>query len=327
MNNTFDEIWEVLMKAEKILIPLHVGPDPDSMGSAIASARVLTSFGKTVQVVSADVSPNLEALTKLFPIQHKDPADIDLEQFDTFLAQDIASLNRFSRKEGFQLPSHIRTINIDHHKTNSYFCQLNFVDATFNATAEILFEFYTYKNVTIDPELALALFFGVVSDTGWFAYGPPPRTYEIAQKLVEAGVDSRLVSADLNRTTIEELKIKGLVLSRLEIDRECNFAFSYVTREDLDALSLADEPLRTGKEVFKYLPSIDFGILITEEEAGMYKASLRTREAHSYDVAQLAMSMNGPEYGGGHTMAAGFQMRANSVEEVLERVREVVKSL
>lgn len=327
MNNTFEEIWSGLMKSERILIPLHLGPDPDSMGSAIASARVLTSLGKQVKIVSTDPWPEFENLGNLFDIQHTDPAVLDLGQFDTFLAQDIGGINRFSRQEGFQLPDQILVINIDHHKTNNYFGELNFVDPTYNATAEILFDFYTINGITIDADLALALYFGIVSDTGWFAYGPPPRTYEIAKKLVEAGVDSRVVSADINRTTMEEIKIKGLVYSRLKEDTAYNFAFSYINKSDLETLALSDEPLRTGKEVFKYLPAIDFGILITEIENGVYKASLRTREAHTFDVAEIAMAVNGPEHGGGHTMAAGFQMKASSVEEVLDRVREVVKSL
>jgi len=327
MNNTFEEIWEVLMKAEKILIPLHKSPDPDSLGSAVASACVLRNLDKNVRVVSVDPVPNIPILTELFPVEQIDPSDMEITEFDIFLAQDIAGINRYSNNEGFSVPSSVTIVNIDHHKTNPFFGTYNLVDTTAPATAEILFNLFETVKIAIDAHVATALFCGLMSDSGWFAFDPHERTYDVAKACVGLGVDTRVVSAQLSRTTIGEVKIQGLVASRITEDPLLHFAYSYLTLKDIAEAGMQDTAYYNGVHVFKHIESIDFGILITEKKQGYYKCSLRTREAHDYDVAQLAVATAGVEKGGGHTMAAGFEIEANSVEEVLDRVREVVKEL
>ncbi|MCA9390437.1 DHH family phosphoesterase, partial [candidate division WWE3 bacterium] len=325
-NNTLADIWNSLEDSQSVLIPLHLNPDPDSIGSAMASALILSSMGKSVTITSADEWTNFPLLCSLYKIQHQDPAKIDLSHFDVFLAQDISSIARYSRDDAFGIPSDMLVINIDHHKTNTYFGTLNFVDFEASSTAEVLYDLFTSNNIKLTKEMAIALYFGLMSDTGWFAYAPAPKAYAMAKHLVELGVNAREVSVALQETTLSEVNLTGRVYSRVTIDEQCNFAYSYITQQDLAELGLIDKSYYAGVHMLKFLPTILFGAVITEESPNQFKVSLRSREATTYDVSEIAIKVNGPENGGGHQMAAGFKMEAASIEAVVEAIRKAIQN-
>lgn len=326
-NNTFEEIWDMLMKAERIVVPLHKDPDPDSLGSAIATALVLSELQKEVHIISTDKVPHFPSLASLYEVNIKDPSTVDLEKYDVFLAQDIAGVNRYSKNPDFRVPGSLPIIVIDHHKTNPKFGNVNFVDPSYLSTAEILYDLFASQSVKITQKIAIALLFGIVADTGWFAYGPTARTFDTAKALVQYGADTRVISAELNQTSIPELNIQGIMYAKITKDDNGNFAYSYVSLEDITKAGVANESYQSGSHIFKYISGIDFGVVITEQAKGIYRGSLRTREAHTFDVSKVAAAMSGSEHGGGHQMAAGFEMKAKSVDEVLNRMREVVKDL
>lgn len=326
MNNTFEEIWEALMKAESVLIPLHRSPDADSLGSAIASALVLHERGKKVHVISTDEPPDFESLLQLCPvdIEKIDPAFLDLSAYDVLLIQDNASAERFSKEDNFALPSHATVVNIDHHVTNTYFGTFNYVDAGIPATAGILYELFNTNGVTITQDMALALYFGMVTDTGWFAYGVPPRTHEIAAKLVAAGADSRTVKLDLEKTTLNKIKYNGIVSSRLEYIAQARCVFSSISYQEIEALDLVGVQVYSIVQQLKNIvePEIDFACVVTEKEPGVFSMSLRSRENSGFDVSVIAERLGG----GGHKPAAGAIVKADNVDEVRQKLLEAVVS-
>lgn len=310
------------MKAESVLIPLHRSPDADSFGSAIASALVLQEKGKKVHVTSVDEPPDLEQLLPLFPVEKIDPAFLDLSTYDVLLIQDNGSVDRFSKEEHFSLPSHATVINIDHHPTNSYFGTLNYVDAGVPAAAQILYELFSANDVTITKGVALALYFGLVTDTGWFAFGVPPRTHEIAAKLVAAGADSRMVKLDLEKTTLNKIKYNGILGSRSEYISDARCVFSSISYQDIEALDLVGVQVYSIVQQLKNIvePEIDFVCVVTEKESGVFSVSLRSRENSDFDVSVIAERLGG----GGHRPAAGAILNAQSIDEVKQKLLQAV---
>lgn len=328
-NNTYEEIWDTLQKSETILIPLHVSPDPDSFGSALASTILLKNLGKTVTLISADQPPKATTLEKLENVLIKDPSEVDLSKYDVLLIQDLSDYARISKNK-IEIPASCTMINIDHHQDNKIFGNLNYVDLQAHSTAEILFDLYSKVGAKITYEVALSLFYGVVSDTGWFAYSVTPKTLEIASKLVSYGIDTRLVQYDLSTITYKQLKFYGLVYANTRIDEELNFAYSFISYQQLVELGIdGDRQATIGDltKMYKYVtePNIKFGIVIKESEPGKFKASLRTQESGTFNVANIASKVSNT--GGGHVMSAGFMIMANSFDEILERVREAVRSV
>ena len=61
-------------------------------------------------------------------------------------------------------------IDVDHHHDNSRFGDVNLVDGNASSTAEILVRIFDGLGVEITPEIAEALYVGLVTDTGRFQY-------------------------------------------------------------------------------------------------------------------------------------------------------------
>ena len=62
-------------------------------------------------------------------------------------------------------------INIDHHKNNSNFGQINLVDSKSSATSEIIYELVEkYYRKFLDYNIALGIYVGILTDTGKFQY-------------------------------------------------------------------------------------------------------------------------------------------------------------
>ena len=100
-------------------------------------------------------------------------------------------------------------INIDHHHDNTRFGDVNLVDTDASCTAEIVYELAMLLGAEITPEIAAALYVGLVTDTGKFMYeNTNARTHRIAAELIEAGVDVD----DTYRRLYEHVPIEKLQL-------------------------------------------------------------------------------------------------------------------
>ena len=113
-------------------------------------------------------------------------------------------------------------INIDHHHDNTLFGDVNLVDVDASCTAEIVYELAVALDAEITPEMASALYVGLVTDTGKFMYeNTNAHTHRIAAELIDAGVDVD----DTYRRLYEHVPIEKLrLVSRaLEgIQRHCD---------------------------------------------------------------------------------------------------------
>ena len=113
-------------------------------------------------------------------------------------------------------------INIDHHHDNTRFGDVNLVDVEASCTAEIVYELALLLGVRITPEMASALYVGLITDTGKFMYeNTNARTHRIAAELIEAGVDVD----DTYRRLYEHVPIEKLRLVARALDgiqRHCD---------------------------------------------------------------------------------------------------------
>ena len=96
---------------------------------------------------------------------HEPPADV-VDRTLVFL--DCGNIDRmpveFLRRDGARL------LNIDHHHDNTRFGTVNLVDTEASCTAEIVLELAKRLGAEITPEIASALYVGLVTDTGMFMY-------------------------------------------------------------------------------------------------------------------------------------------------------------
>ena len=81
-------------------------------------------------------------------------------------------------------------VDVDHHHDNTRFGAVNLIVADASSTAEIVRDLLAALDVALTPEIAEALYVGLVTDTGRFQYtNTTPKALRLAAELVEAGAD------------------------------------------------------------------------------------------------------------------------------------------
>ena len=84
----------------------------------------------------------------------------------------------------------LRIVNVDHHHDNTRFGAIDHVVDEASCTAEIVWDLMRGLGVEPTPEIADALYVGLVTDTGKFMYeNTGTRAHVMAAELIDAGVD------------------------------------------------------------------------------------------------------------------------------------------
>jgi phosphoesterase RecJ-like protein len=312
-----------LRDRDRFLLTAHEGPDGDALGSLLGMHHLLTQLGKdSVMFMAAKEFP-LPIEYRFLPLEevfHEAPADM-ADRTVVFL--DCGNVDRMP--VDFLTDGDNFRINIDHHHDNTRFGDANLVDTTASSTAEIVYRLAVLLGGTITPEMASALYVGLVTDTGKFMYeNTDAGTHRIAADLIEAGVDVD----DTYRRLYEHVPIEKLrLISRaLEgIQRHCDdrLVVTYVTAADYEA-SGAGEEMTEG--IIDHLRSIEgtkVAALVRDQGSrgrAARKVSLRSSEGE-VDVSAIARERGG----GGHKRAAGFSTDAE-LDELVDFICKEVRA-
>ncbi len=317
-----------IKKADSILLHCHPSPDPDSVGSALAMKFALEQLGKKVTVIKGD--SEIPKAFMHFPgadsIVRKNFFEVDLKDFDLFIAQDSGSIEMVSRIKPIIFPESLKVIVIDHHKTNTKYGSINLVDSTYPATGQLLFDVFNEWGITITPEIASNLFIGIYTDTGGFKYeGTGESTFKTAGELVGIIPNfNRLIAQMENSNTPKLLAYEGLALSSIETFLDGKVAISSVSCKELQDKGIPKSETGAGfiSSIMRSVGSWNIVCAVIESEPGKVKLSFRTNDASKFDVSKIAVAFGG----GGHKAAAGGISNL-PIEEVKKQVVEKIKEL
>jgi phosphoesterase RecJ-like protein len=299
-----EQVASELRTRERFLLTTHEGPDGDALGSLLGMHHLLGQLGKdSVMFLAAKEFP-LPIEYRFLPLEevfHEPPADV-ADRSIIFL--DCGNIDRMPVDFLQRVSNHV--INIDHHHDNTRFGDVNLVDVEASCTAEIVYELALLLGADITPEIASALYVGLVTDTGKFMYeNTNARTHRVAAALIEAGVDVD----DTYRRLYEHVPLEKLhlVARALEgIERHCDglLVVTSITTEDYEATG-ADEAMTEG--IIDHLRSVEGAKVaavirdLGSRGRAAHKVSLRSSEG-DVDVSAIARKRGG----GGHVRAAGF---------------------
>ncbi len=293
-----------LQARDRFLLTAHEGPDGDALGSLLGLHKVLTQLGKdSVMFMGAKEFP-LPIEYRFLPLEevfHEPPADM-ADRTVVFL--DCGNIDRVP--VDWLTAGGNEVINIDHHHDNTRFGDINLVEVGASCTAEIVYDLALLLGAKITPEIASALYVGLITDTGKFMYeNTNAHTHRVAADLIEAGVDVDDTYRRLyEHVPLEKLRLVSRALDKISSYCEGRLAVSYITLADYEATG-AGEEMTEG--IIDHLRAIDGGRVaalvrdLGDRGRAARKVSLRS-SAGEVDVSEIAR-LNG---GGGHKRAAGF---------------------
>ena len=130
-----DRIVEALAPHQRICVVGHVRPDGDCIGSQVGLALALRAEGKDVVCWNEDSVPKKLAFLDPERLVQKPKRG---QAFDCVVATDAASFERLG-KVGECIADRKLFINIDHHKSNTRYADLNWVSAREPSSGELIF--------------------------------------------------------------------------------------------------------------------------------------------------------------------------------------------
>ena len=289
---------------DRFILTAHEGPDGDALGSLLGMHHLLTQLGKDSLMFMAAKEFPLPIEYRFLPLEevfHEPPADM-ADRTVVFL--DCGNIDRMP--VDFLTDGGNFLINIDHHHDNTRFGDVNLVDTGASSTAEIVYELGRRLGGRLTPEIASALYVGLVTDTGKFMYeNTDAGTHRIAADLIEAGVEVDDTYRRLyEHVPLEKLRLVARALEGIERHCDERLVLTYVTAADYEA-SGAGEEMTEG--IIDHLRSVEgakVAALVRDQGTrgrAARKVSLRSSEG-DVDVSAIARRHGG----GGHKRAAGF---------------------
>ena len=298
------QVIEELRRGERFLLTTHENPDGDALGSLLAMHHVLGALGKdSVMFLAAKEFP-LPVEYRFLPLEevfHEPPADV-ADRTVVFL--DCGNIDRMP--VDFLKQDETQTLNIDHHHDNTRFGTVNLVDVEASCTAEIIFELLPALGVELTPEIASALYVGLVTDTGRFMYAnTDARAHRMAAALIDAGLDVHDHFRRLyEHVPVAKLKLIARALDGIELECDGEIASTYISSADYEAAGASEELTEGVIDYLRSLEGIRIAAVVRDQAAGgtaARKVSLRSADG-VVDVSEIARKHGG----GGHTRAAGF---------------------
>jgi len=305
-----DDLAQVLQEIQqrrRFLVTSHARPDGDAIGSTLALAHILRKMGKSAEIVLGDPVPLLyHPLPGSETIVHSSQVNGD---YDAVIILECDSVQR-TRLRGLE---NLFLINIDHHASSRPFANINWIDPSAVATAELIFRLAQAAQVKITPEIATCLYTAVLTDTGAFCYAPTNAcTFELAKFLVEHGADpGKIAQSVYFSSPMSKMCLLGAALSRLE--RDGAITWMSVTRHDMERFGALDEDCEGLVNYALGIAGVEVAIFFREVAHERIRVSIRSKGA--VNVAEIAQKFGG----GGHECAGGFSTEG-PVKEAASRV-------
>ncbi|MCQ2911719.1 MAG: bifunctional oligoribonuclease/PAP phosphatase NrnA [Clostridia bacterium] len=313
INNDFKEIFSVINKYDNILIAGHKNPDGDCIGSCVSLGLLLTKMGKQVSIFIKDMPHEFKILKGTYLYTNKLE-----ENYDLVVTLDCADDGRVEIKEQFKNAK--ETINIDHHKDNPMFATYNYVDENSSSVAEIMYDLYKANDVTLDKDIAEAIYVGIISDTALFQnLNTTEKTMNIAASLMKYNINFNKIIGNLFFSkTFTEMKLIGKAMDNAKVYHNGDIIVSTLTKEEIASLNAKSNETSSIISMIRQVEGTKIACFIYEPIPHNVKVSLRCDVP--YDVCEIAQSIGG----GGHILAAGAIVKNKPMEEVKKEVIDLM---
>lgn len=311
-----ESIFKKIIDSQRIVITSHLRPDGDSICTSLALYFIGRLLGKEMAIINKDNTP---FPFNNFPnIEIIQIGQIPPEGFDAVILLECANVLRSGQEN---LKNYFK-INIDHHYSNDYYADINWVDPQASAVAEMVYQLCEKSNIQFTPQIANHLYCGIVSDTGSFQFSNTrAQSFKISYKLLQRGANPIKISELLyNNNPPEKIKLLGQVLSTLQMNKKNNIAIITMFKRFLKALNLKELETEEITTLARSIKGVQIVLFFKEIGKDTFRVTLRSKGAAN--AAAIAEHFGG----GGHVHAAGFTV-AGKYENLVKEIPEIVYSL
>ena len=311
----YEDFIKAVNSSETIAIISHQNPDGDTCGSALALYRALKLYGKEKVYIFCD-SNIKNSLKVLDGSEHYNECEVS--KCDLAIACDCADMDRMGKYLELFNKARIR-VDIDHHKTNSRYGSINFIEAGISATCEVMYKIIKALDEAhhcLDDTVAKLLYSGLVTDSGGFTFSSvSSQTHFIASELIKYDFSaSDICEYFLKTVPMNTFLLRARVLSLAKFYENGKIGLIVFTQEDFDATNTSAENTEGAINFIRDVEGVEIAVAITQTpNPNNFKISVRTSD--NVDSTRITMFFGG----GGHKNAAGCRI-SGFLEDVKDKV-------
>ena len=315
---TIDQILKCIKKSKNIVIVTHENPDGDAVGSSLAMYHALKGLKKNVDIIIPEYAKCFNELPGIDEVIKESD-----KVYDLAISLDAATDKLLNVWVKYFREADQRIV-IDHHSTNTMFGDINYVDLSAPACAQVVYMLIKHYRWKITPEIGTCIMAGIITDTGGFQYSGVSRdTFNIAAELLDAGVNiSKVYKKVFDTKTRSSFELRRIALDRMEFLEDDKIAFTYITNEDERKVNAGVGDYEGIVSEGRSIEGVEVSIFLHELKDGEFKISLRS---NSYvNVSDVCIMFGG----GGHIRAAGAKMTADPLvirDKVVNEVKRQLK--
>lgn len=282
------------------LVTSHVSPDGDAVGSLLGVAHLLAQMGKSnVSCVLEDPIPRVYTwLSKAETILPPDKVGVD--RVDVAVLIDAHAAER-AGKAAPLLQRGKTFVVIDHHLVDKADGDLQFIDPTYAAAGEMVYELYQQAGLTPSRAAAECMYTAQTTDTGSFRYSNTnERSHRVAAGLIATGINVRdITSRVIDTMSRGKYFLLKRVLDRIQFLDSGSVALADIYVNDLQETGALNEDTDGLINYLRNIEGVRLAMLFRETEDGKTKVSFRTQP--DINAAEICRAFGG----GGHAAAAG----------------------
>ncbi len=296
-------------------------PDYDSIGSGLALFNILKQK-KSVKLFSDFNLYEYNFLPGVSNFIITDISKVNFGHFDCLIFLDCNDIDQIldnQKKRGekeLKIPKNVYTINIDHHKTNKHFANINFVSTKFSSTGEALCYLFLNK-YNLSQNTATNLLAAIIGDTNCFR-NKNTNDYSFSCVLTLRKITNKynyLIQKIFYSLSKFELKMNIEATKSIKFKSTGKYKYVYAIfdriKHSSKNLSKRQKSLLQD-EILNSINNVDFSLLIVKRADNTIKLSFRSRKM---DVSKIAEIFGG----GGHKLAAGA-VSSLSIDSAISKI-------
>ncbi|MBQ9730821.1 MAG: bifunctional oligoribonuclease/PAP phosphatase NrnA [Bacilli bacterium] len=310
-----ENILNKIEEYDRIIVYRHVSPDFDALGTQLGVYHFLKHNFPTKEIYKVGFT-NVEVGHNLF--EEMDNLSDEFVKEKPFLAivVDTATAKRVS-DERFTLADYI--IKIDHHPNVDPYGDINLVETSCGAAAELLthvFTSRTFKKYPLNSEAAKNLYIGVIGDTGRYQFSNTTvETLKAGAKLLGYGFNVQSeVHYPMYVKTLKDFEVQKYIMNNYKVSPN-GVAYYHLPADVLDRLNIDSDEAKVYMGMFSFVEGINIWVCFSEDNREHnWRASIRSRSIVINEVAT--------KYGGGgHKQASGA--RPKDYEDTLNLIKDL----
>ncbi len=327
-----ESLRELLAPANrKIVIVAHTNPDGDAVGSSLAWAEVLRGMGHEVTCIVPNKYPYfLDWMPGRVQIVHiKNHTERDdvraIAEADLLFCLDFNAVSRLEiLSDTIEANTTARRVLIDHHLSPDGHFDLSFSYPDSSSTCFLVYSIIEalFGTDAITRQMAEALYVGIMTDTGNFAYSfLTPELFRAVAVLVEKGISIPEIHNNVyNAYTEGRARLFGYVINRkMEIIQDGTVAYMSLMENEMRRFQFQ----QGDSEGF-----VNYALTIKKMKmSAMFLAHRKFIRVSLRSRGDVDVNLFARKYfnGGGHKNAAGgksFVSMQETIDHYIKSVKE-----